>query len=303
VNLLPFAGQSLLLRFREVTDTSSAETGWWIDDVLAQSGLVACATATATPTSTVTRTATVTTTATTTATPTRTATVTATGTAVATRTATATGTVCPIQFSDVTDPSTYYYEPVYYLACRGVVTGYSDGTFRPFNNTTRGQMAKIVVLAYALPLQTPAAGGYTFADTPPGSVFFSFIETIVARQIVAGYTCGGVNPQINQYEPCDNNFRPYYRPGNNVTRGQLTKIVVIAATQVQSWALLNPVAGSFSDVPPGSTFYTYVETAVCHQVLGGYSDGTFRANNPATRGQIAKIVTNAVRDTTQGCGP
>ena len=45
------------------------------------------------------------------------------------------------------DPTAYYYTPVYYLACRGVVGGYADGTFRPFNNTTRGQMAKIVVLA------------------------------------------------------------------------------------------------------------------------------------------------------------
>jgi hypothetical protein len=337
VNLLPFAGQSLLLRFREVTDTSSAETGWWVDDVLAQSGLLACATATVTNTATATVTATATTTSTrtatatvtTTTTSTRTATASATGTPIstatasatgtpistatasatgtsistATRTATATATACPIQFSDVTDPTAYYYQPVYYLACRGVVSGYSDGTFRPFNNTTRGQMAKIIVLAYSLPIQTPAAGGYTFTDNPPGSTFFAYIETAAAQAIVGGYACGGVNPQTGQPELCDGANRPYYRPGNNVTRGQLTKIVVIAATQVQSWALLNPANGSFVDVPPGSTFYTYIETAVCHHVLGGYNDGTFRPNNPAFRGQIAKIVTNAVTDTTAGCGP
>ena len=33
VDLLPYAGQSLLFRFREGTDTSQAATGWWVDDV------------------------------------------------------------------------------------------------------------------------------------------------------------------------------------------------------------------------------------------------------------------------------
>ncbi len=213
-------------------------------------------------------------------------------------TPTATATPCTAQFSDVQDTSAYYYTAVYYLACRGVVGGYSDGTYRPFNNTTRGQMAKIVVLAYRLPIQTPAAGGYTFADAQPGSTFYAYIETAAARHIISGYPCGGTNPQTGIAETCDGANRPYYRPGNFVSRGQLTKIVVIAATQVQGWAVLNPTTPTFTDVPPGSTFYEYIETAVCHGVLGGYNDGTFRPGNNAFRGQIAKIVTNAVTDQT-----
>jgi hypothetical protein len=215
--------------------------------------------------------------------------------------ATATATVCTVTFSDV-GTGDYFYASVQYLACAGVIGGYSDGTFRPYNNTTRGQMAKIVVLAYSLPITTPAAGGTTFADVPANSTFFAYIETAAARQIVSGYACGGVNPQTGVQETCDGANRPYYRPGNNVTRGQLTKIVVVAASQVRGWALQNPATPSFSDVPAGSTFYTYIETAVCHAVLGGYSDGTFRPNASATRGQIAKIVYNAVTGTT-GCGP
>ena len=53
---------------------------------------------------------------------------------------------------------------------------------------------------------------------------------------------------------------------------------------------------------PGSAFYPFVETAACYGIISGYScggagepcDGTnrpyFRQYNPATRGQIAKIV-------------
>ena len=58
-----------------------------------------------------------------------------------------------------------------YLVAHGVISGYGDCTFRPYNNTTRGQMVKIVVLGFGLPITTPTPGGYTFTDVPrPGSL-------------------------------------------------------------------------------------------------------------------------------------
>ena len=200
----------------------------------------------------------------------------------------ATATPCAIQFSDVQDATAYYYQGVYYLACRGVLSGYSDGTFKPFNNTTRGQMTKIVTLAFAIPLVTPTTA--TFADVDGGNVFYQLIETAAARGIVSGYSCGGVNPQTGAAEPCDGARRPYFRPSNFVTRGQLAKIVVIGA----GWAVQSPATPTFSDVPTDNVFYGFIETAVCHGAVGGYSDGTFRPNNFAFRGQIAKIVYLAV---------
>ena len=211
-------------------------------------------------------------------------------TPVATATPSAAPTACTTGvYSDV-HSSDYFYQAVGYLASHNIITGYSDCTFRPYNQTTRGQMAKIVALAFNLPSQTPAAGGHTFADTLPSDVFFPYIETAAAANIVSGYTCGGTNPQTGQAEPCDGVARPYYRPGNNVTRGQLTKIVVLGA----GWPLQHPATPTFSDVPPGNVFYAFIETAVCHGIIGGYSNGTFQPTNNAFRGQIAKIVYLAV---------
>ncbi|MDQ2809978.1 MAG: S-layer homology domain-containing protein, partial [Chloroflexota bacterium] len=211
----------------------------------------------------------------------------------------ATPTVCVIRFSDVADATAYFYAPVYYLACRGVISGYSDGTFRPYNNTTRGQMAKIVVLAYALPpVAPPLEGARTFSDVTPDNVFYGLIETAAARGIISGYTCGGRNPQSGTAEPCDAAQRPYYRPGNNVTRGQLTKIVVIGA----GWAIQTPATATFNDVAAANVFYGFIETAVCHGIISGYDDHTFRPNNAATRGQIAKIVYGALISPAT-CGP
>jgi len=207
------------------------------------------------------------------------------------QTPTATATVCAVQFSDV--PATaYFYTPVTYLACHGVISGYADGTFRPYNNTTRGQMVKIVTLGFAIPGYIPPGGDNTFADVPPQYVFFGVIETAAHNNIVSGYACGGPG------EACDSRNRPFFRPVNNVTRGQLSKIVAVAA----GWVLVNPPNQTFEDVFPNTAFYPFVETAACHGVVSGYNCGSpgetcdgqnrpyFRQGNNATRGQIAKIV-------------
>src|SRR5579859_941381 len=164
-------------------------------------------------------------------------------------------------FTDV-HPSDYFYPAVTYLAQRNVLSGYSDCSFRPYNNTTRAQMVKIVVLGFARPVVTPAGGTATFADVPPAFPFFSVIETAAATQIISGYTCGGPN------EPCDSANRPYFRPYADVTRGQLSKIDVVAA----GWAALSPPGpGTFTDVAPNTAFYPFVETAACHGVISGYA--------------------------------
>jgi hypothetical protein len=102
--------------------------------------------------------------------------------------------------------------------------------------------------------------------------FYPFVETAAFNQIVSGYD--------------DHTFRPY----NNVTRGQLSKIVVSAA----GWTPVTPPSPHFSDVPADHPFFAFVETAYYHEIISGYSDGTFHPGSDATRGQIAKIVYYAV---------
>lgn len=182
---------------------------------------------------------------------------------------TGTATPCPLTFTDV-HPTDYFYTAVQYLYCHGIISGYSDNTFRPYANTTRGQLCKIIVLAEGWQQVCPSPGHFT--DVPPGDTFYCYVETAYAHGIVSGYADGT------------------FRPGNNVTRGQLCKIVVLA----QAWADACPPPGHFTDVPPSNPFFCYVETAYSHGIISGYADGTFRPGSPATRGQICKIVYEAV---------
>lgn len=154
-------------------------------------------------------------------TPTPKATLTSTSTPTPTAIApTFTPTPCSISFTDV-PPDAYFYEPVRYLSCHGVVSGYSNGTFLPYNNTTRSQVVKIVVLAEGWDVLNPA--NPTFSDVPFASTFYTYIETAVQHGIISGYQCG-------QPEPCDPQRRPLFRPGNPATRGQIAKIVYNSVT-------------------------------------------------------------------------
>jgi hypothetical protein len=176
------------------------------------------------------------------------------------------GDGCDIPFSDVPIGSTFY-QYVHCLACQEILGGYADGTFKPSNNVTRGQLAKIISNAAGF---NETVSGQTFTDVAPGSTFYQYIERMASRGIIGGYSDGT------------------FRPGKFATRGQIAKIAANAA------GFYEEVSGqTFTDVAPSSTFYEYVERMAGRGIIGGYSDGTFRPNNNATRGQTAKISSNA----------
>jgi hypothetical protein len=196
-------------------------------------------------------------------------------------------TTCSIQFSDVPLDNTFY-EAIRCLACRSIVSGYTDGTFRPNNQVTRGQLAKIVSNAAGF---TEPVSGQTFQDVPTNHTFYEWIERLTTRGYMTGYRCGGLG------EPCLNN-RPYFRPFADATRGQAAKIVSNAAGYVEV-----PTEQTFEDVFPTHTFYREIQRLASRNIMGGYPCGGpsepcitgkpyFRPQNNVTRGQSAKILAN-----------
>jgi glucose/arabinose dehydrogenase len=172
---------------------------------------------------------------------------------------------CEVQFSDVAVGSTFY-TFVRCLACRGVLGGYEDGTFRPGAGITRGQLAKLVSNAAGY---DEAVSGQTFSDVPPGSTFYPYVERIASRGVVGGYADGT------------------FRPGGPATRGQIAKVLSNAAGFTDE-----PAGQSFPDVGTSDPFYLYVERLSRRGIIGGYADGTFGPGNSATRGQVSKMVAN-----------
>jgi hypothetical protein len=204
-------------------------------------------------------------------------------------------------FTDV-HTNDYFYNAVTYLAAIGVVSGYSTGAqcstgtpcFLPFNNVTRGQAAKFIANSVGLADEIPPTQ-QTFEDVDPTTnVFWLYIERMAQHGYIVGYQCGGPG------EDCMPGNRPYFRWGNNITRNQLSKILVLA----NQYDLANPSDPHFQDVAESNTFYSYVETAYEKGLISGYPCGGplepcvtpdnkpyFRGGANATRGQLSKMVT------------
>jgi hypothetical protein len=121
-------------------------------------------------------------------------------------------------FTDV-PPSHTFYGFVETSYNRGIISGYEDGTFRPGNPATRGQTCKIIANAAGF---TEPVSGQIYADVREDNPYHAQIMRLTNRGVVSGYPCGG------QGEPCDGDNRPYFRWGNDVTRGQAAKIVANA---------------------------------------------------------------------------
>jgi hypothetical protein len=217
---------------------------------------------------------------------------------------------CPSErFTDVC-PVDFFYTPVLELDQRGVLGGYNtvppcDGSshvpcFKPLNNITRGQTAKVIALAAQLP--SNLQGAPHFQDVEQSNPFYIYIEFSYNAGVITGYPCGGVG------EPCvPPSNKPYFRPNAFVTRGQLSKMV---ATAFNLNASIPSNQQTFQDVAPNSTFWIYIERLAALGNISGYPCGGtgepcvppgnkpyFRQNNNVTRGQTAKIVYETLIDT------
>jgi hypothetical protein len=138
-------------------------------------------------------------------------------------------------------------------------------------------------------------GPQIFQDVPTAHPFYAWINRMANRGLIGGYQCG-----TQPGEPCiAPNNSPYYRPYANATRGQIAKIVANGAGYNES-----PNGSMFQDVPPSQTFYLWIQRLASRGIMGGYPCGEpfepcgaeykpyFRWGNNATRGQVAKIVSN-----------
>lgn len=196
---------------------------------------------------------------------------------------------------------------------RDVAIDAAYGNIHVAFSTVRTDPNKDVYYSYAAvgPISTPTPVPPTATPTPPcsgqsnidfqdvceGSTFFEYVRYVYQQGIMSGYACGSPG------EPCaPPNNKPYFRPNNSATRGQMAKIVVLGA----DINVITPTVSYFEDVPVGSTFFPYVETAAANLIITGYPCGGpgepcnppdnkpyYRPNSPVTRGQLTKMVSVA----------
>lgn len=159
-------------------------------------------------------------------------------------------------------------------AHNGYVNGYGDRTFKPDNNITRAEF--IAMLAKALPLETTGKPASVFTDD-------------------AGWAEGAIQAAIEQgiIDPADYPDRKF-EPDKNITRQELAVFTVRAAGmegRAKNTFISDSGGGFFTDmtwIP--EQWRGYVKVASDSGIVGGYEDGSFKPDNPATRAEAVAMV-------------
>jgi len=170
-------------------------------------------------------------------------------------------------FSDVKNiESHHFYDSVTSLASRGIVKGFADGTFKPNQSVTRGQVAS--VLAQTLGLDTKNVGNPGFKDVKVTNPHYGAIAALVKAGIVEGYN--------------DKTFKP----GEPLTRAHMAKIISVGFDLEKVKLTNNP----FKDVKAEHWYADYVQALITNEITTGKTPTTFEPNAYVTRGQMASFI-------------
>ncbi|MEO4052677.1 5'-nucleotidase C-terminal domain-containing protein [Solibacillus sp. CAU 1738] len=169
-------------------------------------------------------------------------------------------------FSDVSKENTHY-DSINALYEAGVISGYSDGTFKPGQDVTRGQAAKMI--AGALKLDTTNVTNPNFADINPSNQYYGPIAALAALNVISGFE--------------DNT----YRANETITRGQMAKMIATATK------LTAKGTSPFTDVPADNQYANYVTALYENGITTGISATEYGVKNNVTRGQLATFIVRA----------
>jgi hypothetical protein len=157
-------------------------------------------------------------------------------------------------------------ESILFAAEKGWLNGHSDQTFRPNNHLTRAQAATI--LSNFLNLQSEGTP-VRFNDISTNFWAFDAVSLVAQNNIMNGTGNGN------------------FSPSTNVTRAQVAQIFYNSGFYSQS---AQGGTRAFTDVRDDHWALVAIETMRQEGIINGYSDGTFKPNQPMTRAQLAAII-------------
>gem|GEM_PF-3190590 len=166
--------------------------------------------------------------------------------------------------SGLTDISGHWAEEaIKYLVNAGIITGYTDNTFRPDRNISRAEFVTLLVRALGLSGDTQKL----FDDTR---------EHWARENIAIAYANGIV----------EGHSEHHFGPDDTATRKQMATMLVRALKLEQTQVSLD-----FADTADISSWaLPYVSTAVKEGIFQGYTDNTFRPKRNATRAETATVL-------------
>jgi len=178
---------------------------------------------------------------------------------------------CIAHFTDFDSATFWAAGYIKNLYCKGITTGYADGTYRPSENVSRSQMAAFIIRAKFGDSFSYSSTQH-FSDIPNTHWAFKYVQKMYDVGITTGYADGT------------------YRPAENVQRSQMAAFIVRAKFGDSFSYTLAPY---FSDVPDTHWAFKYVQKMYDEGITTGYADGTYRPSQNVGRAQMATFIARA----------
>ncbi|GAB6275131.1 MAG: hypothetical protein STSR0004_19960 [Peptococcaceae bacterium] len=173
------------------------------------------------------------------------------------------------EFKDLTKEH-WAYECITKLCQQNIVAGYPDKTFRPGNNITRAEFAKLIVGALGLAKEMP--GKPTFMDVQTANWHYGYVEAAAKAGLVKGY-------------------KGKFRPNDFITRQEITAIMIRAMGKESEALAKAQEKIDLADAAQISSWARgYVALAVTIGLLEGYPDKTFMPKKNTTRAEAAIFI-------------
>ena len=171
-------------------------------------------------------------------------------------------------FKDVVK-GTYFYDAVSTLSGQGVVNGFKDGTFKPYENATRGQAAALIARALKLDGATVKDPG--FKDVKKEAYYYKSVAALANAGIINGVT------------------KDSYEPNRLVTRAEMAKMIANAFKLKEN----KTSASKFKDVPANSWYAGFVGALAENGITVGKTATSFDPSNKVNRAQVATFIYRA----------
>ncbi len=176
-------------------------------------------------------------------------------------------------FADVKADSKYF-DSLAYLKRNGIITGYADNTFRPYQELSRSELVKTIVNAKR---EYPLALNYNNCFKDVKTEWFAASVCLAKEKgWVSGYS--------------DNSFHPI----DVLTKAESLKMIM-EAFEVKETPDSTPPLNLYADLDKDAWYYNYVKTALEKNLLDENPNlEYFKPNDPATRGDAAQIIYRAL---------
>ncbi|KUO50933.1 MAG: hypothetical protein APF76_03005 [Desulfitibacter sp. BRH_c19] len=154
---------------------------------------------------------------------------------------------------------------------KGLITGYSDESFKPNDSITRAEFMALINRAYGFTKKADII----FSDIDENNWFYDDASKAVAAGYITGYSDVTL------------------RPNNDVSRQEVAVILsrLLKMSQVNNKSAIEKFS-DFSSIPAWSK--EAVNSVVVKGYIGGYPDGNYRPGNSTTRAETVTILARVV---------